>query len=215
MEMVGNRQHKRGGAKTPKSLSSTALRSLEALGELFGKELSPTDLRIWSGIFQQYSDVAIDWACANWMRNGKFFPKPSEILELIHAFGSSPENQARICKKCLNGWIVVNPEAKTGDCKVMPCDCVLEAISDGKIPTKECDSECKRRHGTGYHTNDVHWLFKRYASERKTNPAVKLTDLMDELDSKRQGGPPEWRKVGGVAAKVYQGEPIRDEDTPF
>lgn len=49
----------------------------------------------------------------------------------------------------------------------------------------------------------------------KLNPKIKPDELLDELDGKRQGGIPEWRKVGGVAAKQFQGEPIRDDEVPF
>lgn len=169
----------------------------------------------WQVILRNCSDPAIVWAFENWNRNGKFFPKPSEIMELVHAFGSSPDNQIQTCKKCTNGWIIVNPNAKVSDYKVIACECVQEAIQLGKIPTHHCDAECQRRHGKGYHTNDLNWLIKRYLTEKAKNPDVKISDLMNELDSKRQGGAPEWRKVGGTAAKVYQGEPIRDEEIPF
>lgn len=154
-------------------MSSIALKALEDTAELFSKDLTATELGIWTSILQRHNDAAVEWACSNWVRNGKFFPKPSEILELIHAFESSQSQP------------------------------------------QKCEPECQRRHGKGYHTNDVTWLFKRYTAELKTNPQVKLSDLMDELDKNRQGGAPEWRKVGGTAAKVYQGEPIRDEEIPF
>lgn len=144
------------------------------MAEIFVKELSARELGVWTAVLQDRSDAAVEWSCSNWIRNGKFFPKPSEILELIQAFRNLPENQPR-----------------------------------------QCDIECQKRHGKGYHTNDVNWLFKRYLAALKTDPKVKITDLMDELDSKRQGGPPEWRKVGMPAAKPYVGEPIRDEDIPF
>lgn len=173
MEVFENRRRKPDAGKTRKSLSSIALRALEATAELFGKELSGSELEIWTSVLHRYPDSSVDWACATWQRNGKFFPKPSEILELIQSFMATQSQP------------------------------------------QKCEQECQRRHGKGYHTNDVNWLFKRYLVAIKDDPKANLTDLLDELDSKRQGGAPEWRKVGGTAAKAFVGEPIRDEEIPF
>lgn len=173
MEMLGNPQRKRDAGRTQRSLSGLAMRALETTSEIFGKELGPNEMKIWTNILRGCSDSSIEWAFDSWSRNGKFFPKPSEIIELIQAFNFT---QTR---------------------------------------PQQCEPECQQRHGKGYHGNDVVWLFKRYLLALKTDPNAKPEHFMDELDSKRQGGAPEWRKVGGTAAKVYQGEPIRDEEIPF
>ena len=54
----------------------------------------------------------------------------------------------------------------------------------------ECDAECKSRHGRGYGINDVNWLLKRYFADPSQDP----NKLLKELDSKREGGAPEWRR---------------------
>ena len=149
------------------------MRALEGASQIFGKELGAEETKTWTVVLRACSDSSIVWAFESWSRNGKFFPKPSEILELVQAFNVS------------------------------------------QLQPNKCAPECQRRHGKGYHTNDVNWLFKAYLVQLKTNPKVKVADLMDELDGKRQGGAPEWRKVGGTAARAYVGEPIRDEEIPF
>ena len=49
-------------------------------------------------------------------------------------------------------------------------------------------------HGKGYGTNDVKWLWKRMEQEKTAGRKINSAALLDELDSKRQDGPPEWRK---------------------
>lgn len=56
-----------------------------------------------------------------------------------------------------------------------------------------CEPECRARHGRGYHANDMMWLWKKYVAHVKGGGRQKPEDFLGELDSKRQGGPPEWR----------------------
>jgi hypothetical protein len=53
--------------------------------------------------------------------------------------------------------------------------------------------------GKGYGTNDVMWLYERYMSMKDSLPNRPMTDgeidkLLSELDTKREGGAPEWRR---------------------
>ena len=38
------------------------------------------------------------------------------------------------------------------------------------------------------------WLFIRMVQEEKAKRKINFAALLDELDSKREGGAPEWRK---------------------
>lgn len=161
-----------------------------ATAKLFSKDLTPTEYKLWTGILKDFTDPAIEWGFEMWQRNGKFFPKPAEILEHVHAFGSSSENQVKLCGKCKDGWVIVNPEAKPSDYKVVRCECVASAIQDAKVATHRCDAECKRRHGQGYNENDLSRLFKKIiANAGKFEPR-----MLDELDQAR-GLVPEWRRA--------------------
>jgi len=75
---------------------------------------------------------------------------------------------------------------------------VLDLISAWQPPLEYkpgCSAECMSRHGKGYHTNDVMWLYKRVQEEIKAGRSVDAGSLLAELDSKRQGGAPAWRRA--------------------
>lgn len=72
-------------------------------------------------------------------------------------------------------------------------------VRPAKTPTStvNCDAECRSRHGRGYHTNDILWLFDRYTRKKDSLPERPMTDgeintLLDELDRHR-GRKPIWR----------------------
>jgi hypothetical protein len=214
MGQYESQRAKRSGGKTRKRLSVTTEAALNQTANLFGKELAEDDYKLWGRILSGVTDMAAEWAFEQWNRNGKFFPKPAEILEYTHAFGYSEQNQVQYCGSCRDGWTTLNPEASISDQQFRRCECVISAIAQSKIPIKICDRVCKAKHGTGYHWNDVYWLFKRLLKERATNPNANAEDFYEELDSKRQSGPPQW-KVGGVAAQDWQSAPVADEEVPF
>ncbi len=60
-----------------------------------------------------------------------------------------------------------------------------------------CSRECKEKHGKGYHWNDVLKLWKLHDAKRaELGRALndgEIDALLSELDSKREGGAPEWR----------------------
>lgn len=68
----------------------TSQRSLEACltrtALLFSKTLTVDEGQVWKEFLATYSSAAIEYAFENWQRNGRFFPKPADILELIRAF---------------------------------------------------------------------------------------------------------------------------------
>jgi len=41
---------------------------------------------VWKDFLASYSSAAIEFAFENWQRNGHYFPKPAQILELIRAY---------------------------------------------------------------------------------------------------------------------------------
>ena len=194
--MVQFTSHQRSGgnARVKKHLSSTAENALQQTSSIFNRELVASDYKLWGGILWEFTDAAVVWAFENWNRNGKFFPKPAEILELIHAYGSAADNQIKYCDRCKQGWIIVNPEASPADYKVVRCQCVLDAIAQAKIPDTKCDRECQRRHFRGYGEKDIRWLFKRrMASGDKDWSPARWESLLDELDGAK-GQKPEWRQ---------------------
>jgi len=82
---------------------------------------------------------------------------------------------------------------------------VLPTLSDllGLLRTWYSDTvsevcECEHLHGRGYGLEDVKWLMELRLA--KTVPGEKWSlsqweELFDELDERRQGGPPAWRKT--------------------
>ncbi len=53
---------------------------------LFSRVLTVEEIQVWKGFLETYSASAIEYAFENWQRNGHFFPKPAQILELIRAY---------------------------------------------------------------------------------------------------------------------------------
>lgn len=57
-----------------------------ALPSIFHRELTGADFELWDRILSPYSVQAIEYAFDAWGRNGKRFPLPADILELIESF---------------------------------------------------------------------------------------------------------------------------------
>jgi len=71
----------------------TQSRSLQSLENcltrtalLFSRVLTVEEAQVWKDFLASYPSGAIEYAFENWQRNGKFFPKPADILELIRAY---------------------------------------------------------------------------------------------------------------------------------
>lgn len=56
---------------------------------IHGKDMTVEEAEVWKKKLSHYSDSAIEYAFEAWERNGKFFPKPAEIIELIDAHNQS------------------------------------------------------------------------------------------------------------------------------
>lgn len=66
-----------------------------ALPSVFNRELTEADYDLWGKILAPYPPEAIDYAFDNWGRNGKQWPKPSNILELIGAWNLSKRSETK------------------------------------------------------------------------------------------------------------------------
>lgn len=53
---------------------------------LYSKELSEELIELWDGLLDGYSVDECSYAFEHHMRNGKFFPKPADILETIRNY---------------------------------------------------------------------------------------------------------------------------------
>jgi len=73
--------------------------------------------------------------------------------------------------------------------------CISYDPPDPVVNTSRCDAICKARHGKGYHWNDMYWLFEKMKQAYAKGDVPDVDALMKELDSKRVGGAPEWRRV--------------------
>jgi hypothetical protein len=118
--------------------------------DLFGKEMTEAESQVWADILSDVDPDACDYAFQNWLRNGKFFPRPANILELVQTYTAN-------------------------------------------LPRRDCDDACKRRHGHGYHRNDVLWLWKKRQAFAGKWTKADYENALKELDGLREGGPPVWR----------------------
>jgi hypothetical protein len=191
MVQYTNHRASAGRGRIKRSLTSTAENALTTTAKLFSKDFTANEYKLWSGLLAEHSDAAVEWAFENWSHSGKFFPKPAEILELIHAFALSADNQVKLCGKCKDGWVVTNPEAKPSDYAMRRCECFEQAVASAKVPVRASDPS---RYGKGYGTNDVLWLWKQRQTAAKPWNAANWNSAMDRLDKVRAGGAPEWRQ---------------------
>jgi hypothetical protein len=53
---------------------------------LFSKELTEELVLLWDSILASCSVEECEYAMDQWMRNGKFFPKPANVLELVETY---------------------------------------------------------------------------------------------------------------------------------
>jgi hypothetical protein len=190
MEIDGHRP-KRGSGRTKKQLTVTSLKALQETADIFSKELTDSDLKVWGGILSEFGQPAIEWAFDNWNRNGAFFPKPTEILQLIHTFGGSSENQVKLCGLCHDGFVISNPNAKPSDYIMHRCPCLQAAIAAAKVAVK---AVYRSRYGRGYHGNDLMWLWKERQKSKGPWTEAMYYAALDRLDKIRSGGAPEWRR---------------------
>lgn len=73
--------------------------------------------------------------------------------------------------------------------------CISYDPPDQQVRTNaNCDAICRARHGKGYNSNDMMWLFHKMQQAYATGDVPDTEALMTQLDAKRHGGAPEWRK---------------------
>jgi hypothetical protein len=53
---------------------------------LFSKELTEAETNFWLMLMDEWSVNEMRYAFDNWNRNGRFFPKPKDIIEQIEAY---------------------------------------------------------------------------------------------------------------------------------
>ena len=98
---------------------------------LFSRTLDPAEIEVWRKFLEPIPPGPIVYAFENWQRNGRFFPKPKDILELVEVFKeNSGERNFTPCGKCEFGWVrvysgrtangnIVDPKVGA----VMRCEC--------------------------------------------------------------------------------------------
>jgi hypothetical protein len=59
---------------------------LKKLSLLFSRPIEPEEWDIWRRCVGKIPDNTITYASENWQRNGKWFPKPKEILDICEAY---------------------------------------------------------------------------------------------------------------------------------
>jgi len=116
-----------------RSLQSAGYLQNLALPSVFNRELTEADYELWGRILAPYPVKAIDFAFDNWGRNGKVWPKPANILELIAAWNLSNKPEFKGCSNCEDGWIRVFDGKTWGGHAVDPkvgmvkrCQCFLD-----------------------------------------------------------------------------------------
>lgn len=65
---------------------SAKLMILQTSLNLFSKELTEGESNFWLSLLDEWTVAAMRYAFDNWNRNGRFFPKPKDILEQIEAY---------------------------------------------------------------------------------------------------------------------------------
>jgi hypothetical protein len=88
-----------------RSLLVTGYLQQLALPGVFNRELTEQDFEMWQKLLANYPLPAIEWAFENWTRNGKAFPRPANILELIAAWAvaNKVDDDFKSCGQCSDG----------------------------------------------------------------------------------------------------------------
>ena len=132
--------------------------------------ITESEIQDWHKDLSAFSIAAIDFAFEKHRTNAIFFPLNAQIIDL--------------------------------------CISYEPADSPTVISNVRCDAECKKRHGTGYHWHDMYWLLAKLRAACVVGPETcrktplqpgELDALMDELDKKRPGGAPVFRRDQAVS----------------
>jgi hypothetical protein len=101
---------------------------------MFSKTLEPDEWAAWGKILEPLPSKAMGLAFENWQRNGKFFPKPKDILDLVEVYKTEHRVIFRPCGNCSDGWIVVTEGAKWRD-----KDGNLRPVAPGNKAVRRCE----------------------------------------------------------------------------
>jgi len=155
-------------------------------------------MRLWTQFLEPFSVAAVRYAFDNWNRNGRFFPKPKDIIEQVEAYKLSrePKGLPPGCPNCEEGWVrifagrtengnTIDPELGA----VQRCECFADRTLRRQQYT---------HFGEGYNGQDIAYLWKLYEAKSKAvngRPLnkIEVDCLLDVLD-KQRGSTPEWRR---------------------
>lgn len=114
------------------SLIAACLQKM-ALTSVFNKELTELDYEAWEKLLTPYPLKGIDYAFENWQRNGKIWPKPVNIIELIAAWSLSNKVEFHSCGQCDHGWVRIYQGSTHGGKPIDPkvgavkrCQCFID-----------------------------------------------------------------------------------------
>ena len=82
--------------------------------------------------------------------------------------------------------------------KVLPTlSDLLQLLRTWHVASQAEGCDCKHLHGTGYGWEDLKWMLKKRGLHAERFSIAQWEELIAEMDSKREGGSPSWRKTPG------------------
>lgn len=100
--------------------SSERRRLLKTTQGLFAKDLSEEEVKFWLDFLKPFSLAELRYAFENWHRNGRFFPKPKDVSDLVEAYRMSHVRKFVPCGNCTDGWLRVYSGRTAGGRAVDP-----------------------------------------------------------------------------------------------
>jgi hypothetical protein len=110
---MNTKQHKSDGSeKTERPLSEQQriFTLLQTTANVLGKELQPDELELWQRVLLPCPLRAIEFAFEDISRNCKFFPRPSDVLDLVAVYHQSAVHAGewKSCGRCEQSWVKVD-----------------------------------------------------------------------------------------------------------
>ena len=99
-----------GEVETPSQRSLAEC--LERTRRLFSREITKDEAAIWKKCLESFPSKAIESAFENYHREGRYFPKPRDIIERIEDWKASNRVPFESCGKCQDGWVTVQAKEK-------------------------------------------------------------------------------------------------------
>ena len=76
---------------------------------LFSRSLEPEEWEVWRGFLDHLPTQPVELAFQNWQRNGRFFPKPKDILDLVETYKVAAQRLFKCCGTCdAEGWVTAD-----------------------------------------------------------------------------------------------------------